>query len=27
VQPGSYVSLPGYPWQRRRYWLDECENA
>jgi acyl transferase domain-containing protein len=25
VQPGRYVSLPGYPWQRRRYWIDDEE--
>lgn len=23
VQPGRYVPVPSYPWQRRRYWIDD----
>ena len=21
--PGRFVRLPGYPWQRERFWLDD----
>lgn len=27
VQPGQYVSVPSYPWQRRRYWIDDEDLA
>ncbi len=24
--PGRFVRLPGYPWQRERFWLDDGDN-
>jgi acyl transferase domain-containing protein len=27
VQPGRYVSVPSYPWQRSRYWIDDEDLA
>ncbi len=24
--PGHFVRLPGYPWQRERFWLDDGDN-
>lgn len=26
-QPGQFISLPAYPWQHRRFWLDDTYNS